>query len=157
MIGWLTERFNTARSLPKGIAVNIVGGIVVLYAFGITGMAIVLQLSLLQAATAALVFLPGDLVKAVLAALVARGVHQAMPVCCRRPREPTGSRSGCDHARGAPVGVRDRGHHPAGHVRHLGPATLGAADRCLLGWTASRPWPTCVRSRPTAGPGCRVR
>jgi len=51
----------------------------VLYAFGIVGMAIVLHLSLLQAGTAALVFLPGDLVKAVVAALVARGVHQALP------------------------------------------------------------------------------
>ena len=94
VIGWLTERFNSAQALPKGIAVNVIGGIVVLYAFGIAGMAIVLHLSLLQAATAALVFLPGDLVKAVLAALVARGVHQAMPgllpQTSRADREPVG-------------------------------------------------------------------
>jgi biotin transport system substrate-specific component len=56
-------------------------------------MAIVLHLSLLQAGTAALVFLPGDVAKAVAAALVARGVHQAMPGLLpvpRADREPVG-------------------------------------------------------------------
>jgi biotin transport system substrate-specific component len=93
VIGWLTERFHTSRSLPGAIAVNLIGGIVVLYAFGIAGMAIVLHLSLLQAGTAALVFLPGDVAKAVAAALVARGVHQAMPGLLpvpRADREPVG-------------------------------------------------------------------
>ena len=79
VIGWLTEWLDAPRSLTRGIAVNVVGGIAVLYLFGIAGMAIVLHLSLLQASTAALVFLPGDLAKAVVAALVARGVHQALP------------------------------------------------------------------------------
>ena len=70
----------------------MLGGIVVLYAFGIAGMAAVLQISLTQAAMAALVFLPGDLAKAVIAAVVARGVHQALPgllpESARRDREP---------------------------------------------------------------------
>lgn len=79
VIGGLTERFDAARSLPKGIVVNVLGGIVVLYLFGIAGMALVLHLTVPQAATAALVFLPGDVAKAVIAALVARGVHHALP------------------------------------------------------------------------------
>lgn len=79
MIGWLTERWNAARSLPKGIAVNVLGGIVVLYLFGIVGMALVAQLPLATAAAVSVVFLPGDLAKAVVAAVVARGVHQALP------------------------------------------------------------------------------
>jgi biotin transport system substrate-specific component len=79
VIGWLTERFDAARSLTKGIAGNVVGGIVVLYLFGIAGLALVLQLSLPQAAAVASVFVPGDIAKAVVAALVARGVHQALP------------------------------------------------------------------------------
>ena len=79
VIGWLTERFDAARSLPKGIAANVVGGIVVLYLFGVPGMALVLHLSLPQAAAVASVFLPGDAAKAVVAALTARGVHQALP------------------------------------------------------------------------------
>lgn len=93
VIGWLSERLGTNRSLAKQIAVNVVGGIVVLYVFGIAGMAVVLHLSPLQAATAALVFLPGDVIKAVLAAVVARGVHQAMPGLlpeARADREPVG-------------------------------------------------------------------
>lgn len=94
VIGWLTERLDTPRSLAKGIAVNVLGGIVVLYAFGIAGMAIVLHLSPVQAGTAALVFLPGDVAKAVVAALVARGVHQALPGLLphvpRSDREPVG-------------------------------------------------------------------
>lgn len=94
VIGWLTERFDAARSLPRGIVVNVLGGIVVLYGFGIAGMAVVLQLSVPQAAMAALVFVPGDVAKAVVAALVARGVHQALPgllpTSPRRAREPVG-------------------------------------------------------------------
>ena len=79
VIGWLTVRFNAARSLPKGIAVNVLGGIVVLYLFGIVGMSIIGQLPLAKATAVSVVFLPGDVAKAVVAALVARGVHQAMP------------------------------------------------------------------------------
>ncbi|MDN5763285.1 MAG: biotin transporter BioY [Microlunatus sp.] len=94
VIGWLTEQFNAARSLPRGIAVNLLGGVVVLYGFGIAGMAAVLQLSALKAAMAALLFLPGDLVKAILAALIARGVHQALPGLLpsvrQSEREPVG-------------------------------------------------------------------
>lgn len=92
VIGWLSERFDAARSLPNSIAANMVGGIVVLYVFGIAGMAVVLQLSLAQAGFAALAFLPGDLTKAVVAAVVARGVHQAVPGLLpepsRRTRQP---------------------------------------------------------------------
>lgn len=92
VIGWTTERFDAARSLPGGIVANVVGGIGVLYVFGIAGMALVLQLTLSQAGVAALAFLPGDLVKAVVAAGVARGVHQAvpglLPESSRRSRQP---------------------------------------------------------------------
>jgi biotin transport system substrate-specific component len=97
VIGWLTERFDTARSLAKGIAANIVGGIVVLYVFGIVGMSIVGHLPMTQAAAVSMVFLPGDLAKAVVAAIVARGVHQALPGLLpagqSRDREPAPSLS----------------------------------------------------------------
>lgn len=79
VIGWLTERVNAARSLPRGIAVNVFGGIVVLYVFGIVGMSLIGHLPLVKAATVSIVFVPGDLVKAIAAAVVARGVHQALP------------------------------------------------------------------------------
>jgi biotin transport system substrate-specific component len=79
VIGWLSERLSTPRSLARCIAVNVLGGIVVLYAFGIVGVALVTHVSLGAATIASLVFLPGDLAKAVAAAVIARGVHQALP------------------------------------------------------------------------------
>ncbi|MGN6130956.1 MAG: biotin transporter BioY [Nocardioidaceae bacterium] len=77
--GWITERGGAPYRLGWGIVANIVGGIVVLYVFGIVGVALALKISLPAAALANLIFVPGDLVKAVLAALVARGVHAAYP------------------------------------------------------------------------------
>jgi biotin transport system substrate-specific component len=78
VIGWLAERGGPAYHLPWGVVANLVGGVVVLYAFGIAGMALVL--GSVQAAVVALwVFVPGDLVKVVVGAFVARGVHAAYP------------------------------------------------------------------------------
>jgi biotin transport system substrate-specific component len=79
VIGALTERFDAASSVGKLIVINVLGGIVVLYVFGIAGLSIIGQLSPAAAAAVSVVFLPGDLAKAVVAALVARGVHQALP------------------------------------------------------------------------------
>jgi biotin transport system substrate-specific component len=79
LVGWLTQKGGTPYRLHWGVTANIAGGIVVLYALGIAGTALVADLSLVAAAVAALAFLPGDLVKAVLAAVVARGVHAAYP------------------------------------------------------------------------------
>jgi biotin transport system substrate-specific component len=86
VIGWLSERLNTPRSLPRGIGANILGGIVVLYAFGIVGIALVGHLSLGKALIATWIFIPGDLVKAVVAAVIARGVHQALPGLLPEPQ-----------------------------------------------------------------------
>ena len=79
VVGWLTQRGGPTYKLPWGIVANIVGGIVVLYAFGVVGIAAVGGLSIPAAVVACWLFIPGDLVKAVLAALVARGVHAAYP------------------------------------------------------------------------------
>lgn len=79
VIGALTEQLNAARSLPRAVVINVAGGIVVLYGFGIVGMALAAHLPLAKAALLCVVFLPGDVAKAVIAAVVARGVHQAMP------------------------------------------------------------------------------
>jgi biotin transport system substrate-specific component len=90
MIGWLSERLSAPRSLPRMIAVNILGGIVILQALGAIGIALVTQVSLVTAIIATLIYLPGDLVKAVIAAVIARGVHQALPGLLpdRHEREP---------------------------------------------------------------------
>jgi biotin transport system substrate-specific component len=91
VIGWLSERLSAPRSLSRCIAVNVLGGIVVLYAFGAVGVALVTNVSLGAAVVANWVFLPGDLIKAVAAAVIARGVHQALPGLLpdRPEREPS--------------------------------------------------------------------
>jgi biotin transport system substrate-specific component len=88
VVGWLTERNGAPYRLSWGIVSNVVGGIVVLYAAGIAGMAAVTGMSVGAAAVATWIYIPGDLTKVVLAALIARGVHAAYPglIAARRER-----------------------------------------------------------------------
>jgi biotin transport system substrate-specific component len=76
-VGWFTERLcpDGTYRLGRGIVAALLGGVGVLYVFGAAGFMIVTRLSPLPV----LIFIPGDIVKAVLAALVARGVHAAYP------------------------------------------------------------------------------
>jgi biotin transport system substrate-specific component len=93
VVGWLTERGGPTYKLAWGVVANFVGGIVVLYALGIAGIALVAGISVQAAAVSTWIFIPGDLVKVVVAALVARGVHAAYPGLLGRPQrresEPT--------------------------------------------------------------------
>lgn len=79
VVGWLTQRGGTPYRLAWGVVANVVGGVLVLYTLGIIGLSVVLDLSLPAAAVASWIYLPGDAVKVVVAALVARGVHAAYP------------------------------------------------------------------------------
>ncbi len=79
LIGWLSGRAGAPYRLLSGAVVNVLGGIVVVYAGGVLGLVVLLDLSWWAALTPNVVYLPGDLVKAVVAALVARGVHAAYP------------------------------------------------------------------------------
>lgn len=79
VIGWLTERGGAPYRIGWGIAANFIGGIVVLYIFGIIGIMIVAKLSFTAAVVATWIFIPGDLVKVVLTAVIARSVHHAYP------------------------------------------------------------------------------
>lgn len=75
LTAWLMPRY---RILP-GLLVNIVGGIVVIYAVGVVGMVLRTELDVMAATAANVVFLPGDLAKAVVTAIVASQVHRARP------------------------------------------------------------------------------
>jgi biotin transport system substrate-specific component len=86
VIGWISERAGTPYRLHWGLVANVVGGIVVMYLGGVVGLAAVLDLSLVAAATTLWVYVPGDAVKVVIAALVARGVHAAYPGLLSRDR-----------------------------------------------------------------------
>lgn len=76
--GWVMERTTLAPGWAAG-AGAVIGGIGVLYAFGIPGMALILGLPLQQAALLALAFLPGDILKAVLTGLVTHSIARARP------------------------------------------------------------------------------
>jgi biotin transport system substrate-specific component len=88
-IGWLVERRLPGFSTGWCLFANVVGGICVVYALGIPVQALVTQTSVPIAAVGALAFLPGDVIKAVLAAVVTAAVHRgypAAPFSSRRPR-----------------------------------------------------------------------
>jgi biotin transport system substrate-specific component len=88
VVGWLSEHLGRRYTLASGVAANVIGGILVLYLFGIPGLAWFADLSITQATVAMWVFIPGDLVKAVVAALITRGVHQAYPGLLQERRRP---------------------------------------------------------------------
>lgn len=68
-----------------------VGGIAVIYAFGIPGLALIAGMDLFKAALASLVFLPGDVIKALVAAwLASRLIKDSAPLA---PQSPSASRS----------------------------------------------------------------
>ncbi len=78
VIGYLTARRGDHPVLMTSFAV-VFGGIVVLHAIGILGMMWRAQLTLPQALAADLIFVPGDLVKAVVAVTVTLAVQRAFP------------------------------------------------------------------------------
>ncbi len=57
----------------------VIGGIGVLYVFGIAGLSVMLDKTLAEAAKVAIVYLPGDLIKVVLCALVTQGLARMRP------------------------------------------------------------------------------
>ncbi len=76
--GWVVER----TSLPLGLAAGagaVIGGIGVLYVFGLTGLAIVLDTTLGEAAFLVGAFLPGDAIKAVLAGFITVSLAKMRP------------------------------------------------------------------------------
>ncbi|MGN0040076.1 MULTISPECIES: biotin transporter BioY [unclassified Rhodococcus (in: high G+C Gram-positive bacteria)] len=79
VIGWLSMRMLPRYRTVLGVGVNVLGGIVVLYALGIAGMVLRTDLTVWAAAAANVAFLPGDLIKAVVTAAVAAQVHRAYP------------------------------------------------------------------------------
>jgi biotin transport system substrate-specific component len=93
VVGRLVEVWRGGFALGWVILANIVGGILVVYALGVPVQARVTGLPLWVVLTKSWVFVPGDVLKAVLAALVARAVHRGYPVLMpgRRPAEQPGA------------------------------------------------------------------
>lgn len=93
VIGRMIELWRRRFVLGWAVLANVVGGIVVVYAFGIPVMAWMAHLTLVKAATLSAVYLPGDLIKCVSAAVIASAVHRGYPVIARqRGRSPEAAR-----------------------------------------------------------------
>ncbi|NRA22748.1 MAG: biotin transporter BioY [Oceanospirillaceae bacterium] len=77
--GLIVEKWRSGSlALVAGIA-SVIGCIIVMYMFGIIGMAIVLDKTLLQATGFITAFIPGDIIKAVIAGLLTAAVAKARP------------------------------------------------------------------------------
>lgn len=70
---------NTGGLFAAALTASVVGGIAVIYLFGIPGMTLFGGVPLDKAAIGSLAFIPGDLLKAVVAALLAAGLSKAYP------------------------------------------------------------------------------
>lgn len=93
LVGWVAGAFVTGLIVHSSVrkpAVwrtalgTVVGGIVVVYAFGIPVQSVITRLSLEETVLTSLVFLPGDLVKATLATLTVTTLLRAYPRAFRR-------------------------------------------------------------------------
>lgn len=83
--GLLTEAFWPRINVAWALVATLVGGVGVIYAVGIPFLSVFSGTSMLTAFTGSLAFVPGDVVKAVVAAVVAVTVGRAYPVI-ERPR-----------------------------------------------------------------------
>ncbi|MDR3518339.1 MAG: biotin transporter BioY [Azospirillaceae bacterium] len=78
--GWLVQRMWQRLNLGRAILATAIGGILVVYAIGVPWMAAIAGLPLGKAILGSAVFLPGDLIKATLAASVAVTVKRGYPL-----------------------------------------------------------------------------
>lgn len=78
LIGFLTDRFSKRLNVGNLMIFNGLGGIVVVYLCGIPYLAYISGLSLGAAAFGSLVFLPGDMAKAVFAAVLGIRIRRAV-------------------------------------------------------------------------------
>ena len=67
------------RSAISAFVASLLGGLVALHAVGVAGLMLLAHLSLNQALTATLLFVPGDLIKCVLCALITHAVARGLP------------------------------------------------------------------------------
>lgn len=95
-VGAVTYAVGAPYRIGWGVLANLLGGVLLLHVLGIIGLVLRADLSVEGAVLADLVFVPGDVVKAVIGALVARGVHAAYPALLPRGRVPAARRREAD-------------------------------------------------------------
>ncbi len=77
--GWIVEKWRGAPlTLVAGVA-SVVGCIIVMYVFGIIGLSIALEKTLLESTILMGAFVPGDLIKAAIAGMLTSALAKARP------------------------------------------------------------------------------
>lgn len=79
-IGFLIQKFWNRLSVWKVFVFNILGGIIIVYSIGIPYLAAVTDMSLSFAILTNLAYIPGDLIKAFIAALITMQVIKTYPL-----------------------------------------------------------------------------
>jgi biotin transport system substrate-specific component len=90
LIGLMVERSWHRLNIVVAFLINVIGGILFVYACGVPWVAVVAEIGLDKALVGSLGFIPGDLIKAAIAALVAVTLKRAYPIIEAR-RSPTES------------------------------------------------------------------
>lgn len=84
VVGWLTERNWQHLTAIRAFGFCAIGGIGVVYLLGIPWLAVVAALPIDKAFFGSVVFIPGDLIKAGIAATVIMGVKRGYPLIVQR-------------------------------------------------------------------------
>ncbi|MEP3275314.1 MAG: biotin transporter BioY [Stappiaceae bacterium] len=88
LIGWPIAAFVTGLIMQKMADANVLvssivaaafGGIIVLYAFGVPGLAIMLKTPLWETFIGAMIYVPGDMIKVVLTGLITQTIARGYP------------------------------------------------------------------------------
>jgi biotin transport system substrate-specific component len=97
LVGWpiaafvidlIVEKWRSAPLAVVGSIASIIGGILVMYVFGIIGMSITLEKPLLEATGLVTAFIPGDVLKAVIAGMLTAALAKARPASVLSRSEP---------------------------------------------------------------------
>lgn len=77
--GLIVERWRSGSLALVASVASVIGGIGVLYVFGVIGMAVMLDKTLIEALALVTIFIPGDVIKAVLAGLITAALFKSRP------------------------------------------------------------------------------
>lgn len=79
-IGLMVERYWNKLNYIVSFAACVIGGIFLLYLIGIPWIAVTANISVWKALTGSLPFIPGDMIKAVIASVVIVNISKAYPI-----------------------------------------------------------------------------
>ncbi|MCP3027805.1 biotin transporter BioY [Halobacillus sp. A5] len=86
LIGFLVERFWNKMNIGLYLAIHVIGGVLLVYAFGVTYLSFITETPWTKAMFAAFIFIPGDLVKVVIASLLSRQINRVYPLIDKEKR-----------------------------------------------------------------------